>query len=636
MDEGVDVVGAELQRRVEIGQRLVELVDVGQRHAAVDEGDRVLGIELDRLAVVGDGVLEVVDRVIGRAALEIGEGQARRELDRLVEVGHRLLQVALLQVGRAASQIGPRLLGVDPHGHVEVVERALVVLLVDQRHAALIVGVRHLVGRPGELGILAALGLVDQAQEVRGLHALPDRLAEIGERLVDFAALAVGDAAVDQGVHLLRVELQRLVEIVDRRLVLALLGVVEDAAVDVGRRVLGRELDRLAVILERLVGLADAVIGDAALQMGEGLPRRQPQRLAEVGDRPVQLVLVQVGGTAADIARGVGGIDADGLAEIGDRLVVLLLVVIGEPALEMNEGRLQSEVVLLLRLRRELAGDGVGNQVQADRLDLGRQALDAVAEVGDGPVDLALALVDDAAVGPGGNLARLELERRRQVGDGALVVVLPEIEQDGAVDQRIGLARRQPDGVAVVQDGAVGLADRLIDHAALGVVVGMHRRAEDQLVEDADRRLVVVLRSRLAARPALRQSAIEIGECQVAGRELAVLDRIGAGRDLRRRVRAGEALAHVEGLGLGRLARLGLGLGLRVLAGRPQAQTRRRQPNRWRRRKQPPARPCPSNPALPSSHLPRPDSHSRFAVRRQSDKIFRLFKRREGANRQFR
>ena len=204
-----------------------------------------------------------------------------------------------------------------------------------------------------------------------------------------------------------------------------------------------------------------------------------------------------------------------------------------------------------------------GHQVLLDRLDLGRQALDAVAEVGDGPVDLALALVDDAAVGPGGNLARLELERRRQVGDGALVVVLPEIEQHAAIDQRIGLARREPDGVAVVQDGAVGFADRLIDHAALGVVVGLHRRAEDQLVEDADRRLVVVLRPRVAARPALRQSAIEIGECLVLRRELAVLDGFGAGRDLGRRVRAGEAFAHIEGFRLGRLARLGLRLGLR-------------------------------------------------------------------------
>ena len=90
-------------------------------------------------------------------------------------------------------------------------------------------------------------------------------------------------------------------------------------------------------------------------------------------------------------------------------------------------------------------------------------------------LEIVLLAMDNAAIDPGTDFLVVDAQGRRQIGDRTLVVVFPRIEDDSTIDQWIGLFWRQADRVAVVDDGAVGFADALIDRAALDVEEGVCR-----------------------------------------------------------------------------------------------------------------------------------------------------------------
>jgi len=318
------------------------------------------------------------------------------------------------------------------------------------------------------------------------------------------------------------------------------------------------------VVRERIVGVADPMIGNATLHVGKGLTWLELDALREVGDRLLQVVLVHIGGAAADPGRPIPRIEADRLGEVGDRLVVVVLVVPGEAALEVHEGGLQRDPVgFLLGRLRKLAGDRIGYLGERHRLDLVRENLDRRREVGDRLVHVAFLAIDDAPIGPGADLLRVDLERRVEVGDRPLVVVLARVENDAAIDQRQRVARRKSDGIAVVNDRAIGLADRLMDDAALDVEMRVERLCHDRVVVHPDRGPEVGLGALVAVRAALRQASVEVGQRQAASREKSLVDDLGAGRDLRRRIGAGGAVTDVR---LRRMAWLlrGLLLGRRL------------------------------------------------------------------------
>ena len=73
------------------------------------------------------------------------------------------------------------------------------------------------------------------------------------------ALVAVGDAAIVQRDGVLGVELDDLVEVLDRAVAVAL-GAVGDAAVVVGRDIVGIELDRLGEVGDGAVVVAAVVI----------------------------------------------------------------------------------------------------------------------------------------------------------------------------------------------------------------------------------------------------------------------------------------------------------------------------------------------------------------------------------------
>ena len=160
----------------------------------------------------------------------------------------------------------------------------------------------------------------------------------------------------------------------------------------------------------------------------------------------------------------------------------------------------------------ELAGDGVVNDGERHRFDLLGEKLDRRREVGDRLIQVALAAIDDATIGPGADLLRVDLERRVEVGDRAFVVVLAQVEHDAAIDQRQGLARRKTNCVAVIDDRAVGLADRLMDDAALHVEVRVERLRHDGVVVHADRRSEVGPGSLVGVRAGRRHAAVQVGQ----------------------------------------------------------------------------------------------------------------------------
>jgi hypothetical protein len=79
-------------------------------------------------------------------------------------------------------------------------------------------------------------------------------------------------AAVDIGIGVFRIDLDRLVVVRDRLVVLALCQ-IRDAAVDIGLRKFRIDLDRFGFVRDRLVMLALRRIGGAAVDIGIGVFR---------------------------------------------------------------------------------------------------------------------------------------------------------------------------------------------------------------------------------------------------------------------------------------------------------------------------------------------------------------------------
>ncbi len=146
---GAGIVGVELYRLVEVGERQVELLALAVHVAAPDVGDGIARIDLDRLVVVGEGevVLPQVpldERPVGVSLEEIG-----LDLDGGVEVGDCLAVPAGAAVGTAAHVVRSRVarvLGdhgrqrIDVYrrggGHIDVAAREIGALATGERQRA--------------------------------------------------------------------------------------------------------------------------------------------------------------------------------------------------------------------------------------------------------------------------------------------------------------------------------------------------------------------------------------------------------------------------------------------------------------------------------------------------------------------
>src|SRR5581483_4380801 len=230
-------------------------------------------IEVAGMRDIGFSALGVAQLFLGLAAIVKGRRRFRIERDRPIVVRDRARDVALGAPGIAAVVEDRVILRSERRRAVIVRDRlvefaALLVNdrpIVDRRHEArtelddaVVIG--H---RPVDMAerIVRDAAAIDRFDEI-GAEA--DRLVEVGQGLGHFPGLAPGDAAIVPGQRILRVGRHRLVEFLQGHRLRAALH-QELAAVDQGRRKIGLELQRLINVLSRLFILALIEVARAAL-----------------------------------------------------------------------------------------------------------------------------------------------------------------------------------------------------------------------------------------------------------------------------------------------------------------------------------------------------------------------------------
>ena len=132
----------------------------------------------------------------------------------------------------------------------------------------------------------------------------------------------VGDAPVDVGPAVLRVDLQGAVEVFDGGAQLAVAR-VRGAAVDVQGGVVGGELDGYVEELERAVELAGQHEHEAGVGVGAVVVLLEVHRLVVVSEGRLELLEVLVGLAPSQVEPGDVREQLDGLGEVLDGLLVL-------------------------------------------------------------------------------------------------------------------------------------------------------------------------------------------------------------------------------------------------------------------------------------------------------------------------
>src|SRR5215467_9364270 len=273
-----------LERGLVVAARPFDEAHLLVDHAAAGVGGRIVRIERDRLVVAVDRVLILVLHRIGVAAVAVGELQPfRLERDRLVEVGDRAVVVVLLVIVLAAADIGvadlvarrPRR-GDDAGAGVDRVRAAadadvVVVAHIGRRRGRRRRGLARRIGGRGQLVEMLAGGILSPLLVLEG-RLRPQRGVVVVARLVDLADLLVEQPAPGEGGRIVLVERDRDAVAVDRPVVVALhrIGVAAVAVgkLDVARLVRHRLveiLDRAVVVVLLVVVLAAADIGVADL-----------------------------------------------------------------------------------------------------------------------------------------------------------------------------------------------------------------------------------------------------------------------------------------------------------------------------------------------------------------------------------
>ncbi len=199
----------------------------------------------------------------------------------------------------------------------------------------------------------------------------PDRLAELGDRLLQLPLLPQGVAEVVVGERVVGLEPDRRAEFGDRviQLPLGFQGVAEATwacASSGSSRIAARNSaiasscfpwsararPRLswAKASSGSSRIAVAVFGDRLLQLplvgqgvtevvvGHGVVGPEPDRRAELGDRLLELPLVGQGDAEMEMGLGKLGLDPDRRAEFGDRLLQLALGVQIDAAAVVSNG----------------------------------------------------------------------------------------------------------------------------------------------------------------------------------------------------------------------------------------------------------------------------------------------------------
>ena len=284
-------------------------------------------------------------------------------------------------------------------------------------------------------------------------------------------------------------------------------GLQDDAEVAVGLGVVGLEPDRLAVFGDGLVELPLALQGVAEVVVGLGVVGLEPDRLAVFGDRLVELPLARQGDAEVGVGLGVVGLEPDrrrGTRRWPRRASP-------GPVRAMPRLLWASASSGLSRIAVAVLGDGLVELPLAlqgvAEVDVGRGVVglepDRLAVLGDGLVELALAVQGDAEVDVGRGVVGLEPDRLAARGHGGFerLVGLSRqplgLERHAQAAQVPAVAGPQPLEIAEHGDGLVGLAPLL---QGMGQLVGRLGADRSRRRVEADR-LVAARRASPAPAP---------------------------------------------------------------------------------------------------------------------------------------
>mmetsp|Transcript_2411 Transcript_2411/g.8185 ORF Transcript_2411/g.8185 Transcript_2411/m.8185 type:complete len:531 (-) Transcript_2411:33-1625(-) len=213
------VVAAELERRLVLGRRVLQLAAVLQHVAQVRVRRDARWVELDRTAVVPDGLRHVA--LVLEDARHVGPGYRERgaEPDGGKEAGLCAVDVAEQAVQVAQVHLPARVVRPQAHGVLEMHERLLVVALLQQDagHVAVHVRERRLEQLRASVvlqrRVQVAAVLVDVAnvaQRLRKVGLERDGALAVLERGVKVAQLKVRGAEQEQHVHVVGVGAQQV------------------------------------------------------------------------------------------------------------------------------------------------------------------------------------------------------------------------------------------------------------------------------------------------------------------------------------------------------------------------------------------------------------------------------------------
>ena len=209
---------------VEVRHRLVQVALLGVQDGPVEVGEGVGGVQLDGLVHVLDGGFVVALLRQQAAAADVAFGLEAVDLDGLVVVRHRLEGVAEEQVGRAAVQVGRRVLGLLADVFVEVLDGGLELLAQEigdtpgevesgragperNRLLEVLEGIFVVPEAAGRNGPVVVAGGEDGIQADGGVEVRPGA--------TDVAQVVLGDAPVEEGPVVGRVQLGEDVEVGD-------------------------------------------------------------------------------------------------------------------------------------------------------------------------------------------------------------------------------------------------------------------------------------------------------------------------------------------------------------------------------------------------------------------------------------
>jgi hypothetical protein len=277
----VAVFRGNAQRRVVVRDRAIAIALGLVGLPAIGVGGRVAGIDLDRLVEVGDGAVVVGLALPDQAAVVPPERIAGVDADGPIVVGERAVEIALGAVGVAAVVEGAGVVGGKLERLAVVFDRLFVVALVVIEDAAVVVGDREIVAGPAagrnlpragrdpliELRLAAVaelLVLLERGRGNTGCGPRRQRFSRNAERKQPLPRLLVGISAV--AVFLRD---RKRCQVIDLRALDIALFLIGLAAIGVGRRIAGVDPDRLIEIGDRAVVLALALPREATVVPAE-------------------------------------------------------------------------------------------------------------------------------------------------------------------------------------------------------------------------------------------------------------------------------------------------------------------------------------------------------------------------------